>query len=140
MLAAGSRDQVIQGDEVLAEAQLGGGRIVDAREPARHAGREEPIDPIAGRIPGALNLPWLHVTDEAGRARDEATLRALWERAGGGDDPIVYCGSGVTASVVLLARALAGLPGGRLYPGSWSEWCARPDAPVAPERLPAATA
>ncbi len=104
--------------------------IVDAREAPRWAGHSEPIDPVAGRIPGALNLPWTEMTDEHGRVHGAARLRALWQERECGDDPVVYCGSGVTASVLLLARALAGLPGGRLYPGSWSEWCAHPECPV----------
>ena len=104
--------------------------IVDAREPERYAGREEPIDPVAGRIPGACNLPWLEVSFPDGRAKDAAALRRMWDAAHAGDDPVVYCGSGVTASVLLLSRHLAGLAGGRLYPGSWSEWCAHRACPV----------
>jgi thiosulfate/3-mercaptopyruvate sulfurtransferase len=113
--------------------------LVDAREAPRFAGLAEPIDPVAGRIPGARNLPWQQVTSEQGLAQPAAALRAMWAQADAGDDPVVYCGSGVTASVLLLARALAGLPGGRLYAGSWSEWCAWPDAPIARDPPPSAS-
>jgi thiosulfate/3-mercaptopyruvate sulfurtransferase len=129
-LAAGSRTMVARRNEILSDVRQGSGSLVDAREPARYAGLEEPIDPVAGRIPGARNLPWIDITDQAGRVAKADALRTLWEKTDTGEDPIVYCGSGVTASVVLLARTLAGLPGGRLYPGSWSEWCAHEQSPV----------
>lgn len=129
-LAAGSRTMVARRDEILSEVQQGSVSIVDARESARHAGLHEPIDKVAGRIPGARNLPWTDLTGDDGRMADVETLRALWEKTDSGEDPIVYCGSGVTASVALLARVLANLPGGRLYPGSWSEWSADPQLPV----------
>lgn len=121
---------VVDAAAVLALLDGPPGTLVDAREPARFAGREEPIDPVAGRIPGARNLPWTAITDERGRVRPIKALRQLWSAATPSDDPVAYCGSGVTASVLLLSRAIAGLPGGRLYAGSWSEWCADPARPV----------
>jgi thiosulfate/3-mercaptopyruvate sulfurtransferase len=91
--------------------------LLDARAAERYAGEREPIDPVAGHIPGARNVPFAELAPE-GRFLGPGELR---ERLGGG--PLVaYCGSGVTACTVLLAAELAGLPGGRLYPGSWSEW------------------
>jgi len=105
--------------------------LVDSREPRRFAGLEEPIDPVAGHMPGALNRPWADATGEVdGRFRDAAAQAARW-RGVATEDLVVYCGSGVTACVNLLSLELAGIRGARLYPGSWSDWCARPGAPVA---------
>ena len=104
--------------------------LIDSRDPPRYAGTEEPIDPVGGHIPGALNLPWSGACDQAGRFLDADAQRERW-RATGNDPVVVYCGSGVTACVNLFSRALAGFSGDRLYPGSWSDWSARKDAPVA---------
>jgi thiosulfate/3-mercaptopyruvate sulfurtransferase len=105
------------GDTVSAEelaARLGerGLVVVDARAPERFRGEVEPIDPVAGRIPGAVNWPY------AERGEVPAAIRAA-------DEIVVYCGSGVTACVDLLALAAAGRPDAKLYPGSWSDWCGR---------------
>jgi thiosulfate/3-mercaptopyruvate sulfurtransferase len=94
-------------------------RLIDARAPERYRGEVEPIDPVAGHIPGAENVPWQTVAPE-GRFRTPAELR---ERLG--TEPFVaYCGSGVTACTLLVAAELAGVEA-RLYPGSWSEWASR---------------
>lgn len=122
--------RTVNRDEVLAALADASRIIVDAREARRFAGLEEPIDPVAGRIPGAVNIPWQQVTSEDGMVRRADVLRALWTDAHANDDPIVYCGSGVTASVLLLSRVLAGLDEGRLYAGSWSEWCAYESSPI----------
>jgi thiosulfate/3-mercaptopyruvate sulfurtransferase len=119
---------VVDADEV--GAAVGGGSVViDARATERYRGEHEPIDPRAGHIPGAINLPHADnlASDGSHRSTDELAERF----ADVGDDPIVYCGSGVTACHELLAMALAGVPGGRLYPGSWSDWCSDPDRPIA---------
>jgi thiosulfate/3-mercaptopyruvate sulfurtransferase len=116
----------------LARSAGGGGPpvLLDARVPERYRGEVEPIDPVAGRIPGALNMPFGELAPE-GRLLPPEELRARFEAAGvqSGDQAVAYCGSGVTACVVVLAAAVAGLGPTRLYPGSWSEWCAR-DLPV----------
>jgi thiosulfate/3-mercaptopyruvate sulfurtransferase len=91
--------------------------LLDARAPERYAGEREPIDPVAGHIPGARNVPFAELAPE-GRFLAPGELR---ERLGDGS-LVAYCGSGVTACTVLLAAELAGLSDGRLYPGSWSEW------------------
>jgi len=112
--------------EAAVAAQAAGALLVDAREPRRYAGLEEPIDPIAGHIPGALNLPWQEVTDPDGYPRSVAEQRERWAAldAEGNGRVVAYCGSGITACVNLLSLELAGRPPGLLYNGSWSDWCA----------------
>jgi thiosulfate/3-mercaptopyruvate sulfurtransferase len=106
--------------------------LVDARAPDRYAGRTEPIDPVAGHIPGAVNVYWKSSIDAHGRFATENEIRQRLQKAVG-DTPhdriVCYCGSGVTACHLLLAMEACGLGEGRLYVGSWSEWCrTRPDA------------
>ena len=91
---------------------------------------EEPIDPRAGHIPGAVNLPFAANLDDGGRFKGPADLAARFGRVGADGDSIVYCGSGVTACHDLLAMTHAGLPTPRLYPGSWSEWITDPARPM----------
>jgi thiosulfate/3-mercaptopyruvate sulfurtransferase len=101
-----------------------GARVVlDARTPERYRGEREPIDPIAGRIPGAVNMPFGELAP-GGRFLPPEELRARFEAAGAapGREAAAYCGSGVTACVLVLAAEVACLPPARLYPGSWSEW------------------
>jgi thiosulfate/3-mercaptopyruvate sulfurtransferase len=100
--------------------------LLDARVPERYRGEVEPIDPVAGRIPGARNMPFGELAPD-GRFLPPDELRARFEAAGvhSGDEAVVYCGSGVTACVLVLAAEVAGIGPTRLYPGSWSEWCAR---------------
>jgi thiosulfate/3-mercaptopyruvate sulfurtransferase len=100
--------------------------LLDARVPERYRGEVEPIDPVAGRIPGALNVPFGELAPE-GRFLPPDELRLRFEAAGArsGDEAVAYCGSGVTAAVLVLAAEIAGIGPTRLYPGSWSEWCAR---------------
>ena len=94
--------------------------------PERYRGEVEPIDPVAGHIPGAANLPFAELAP-GGRFLAPDELRARFEAAGAapGRELVAYCGSGVTACVLLLAAEVAGLEGARLYPGSWSEWSGR---------------
>lgn len=101
-------------------AGIGTTRIIDARDASRYRGETEPVDPVAGHIPTAVNLPYAGNlgSDERFLTTDE--LRSRYAAAT--DDTIVYCGSGVTACHNLLAMHVAGLPGGILYPGSWSDW------------------
>ncbi|SDC18342.1 thiosulfate/3-mercaptopyruvate sulfurtransferase [Geodermatophilus telluris] len=107
--------------------------VVDAREPARFRGEHEPVDPRAGHVPGAVNVPCRANLDGDGRFLPAAALRERFAAAGvtGADPVVVYCGSGVTACHDLLAMERAGLPAGRLYPGSWSQYSGDPDRPVA---------
>jgi thiosulfate/3-mercaptopyruvate sulfurtransferase len=107
--------------------------VLDARAPERYRGEIEPVDTKAGHVPGAKSAPWTgNVTsDPAPRFRSPAQLRERYETLGAArEEPVVYCGSGVTACHDLLALHLAGLRG-TLYPGSWSEWSSDPSLPVA---------
>lgn len=105
--------------------------LVDSREPGRYRGEAEPIDPVAGHIPGALNYPWQEVTHPDGRLCSLQEQRRRWAAIESAEEIIVYCGSGVTACANLLSLELAGIHGGKLYAGSWSDWCSYGDLPVA---------
>jgi thiosulfate/3-mercaptopyruvate sulfurtransferase len=121
---------VLDADEAAALA--GRGLLIDARAAERFRGEVEPIDRVAGHIPGARNLPATDTLDEDGRFRDPDALRELFRGLGVRDGVEIgtYCGSGVTAAHAVLALELAGYRAA-LYPGSWSEWCADPRRPVA---------
>jgi thiosulfate/3-mercaptopyruvate sulfurtransferase len=110
---------------------LGGVPLIDARAGERYRGEKEPIDPKAGHIPGAISAPFTENLDSEKRFRSPAELRRRYEALGAGDGAVFYCGSGVNATHDILAMEIAGLPGARLYAGSWSDWCNRPGAPVA---------
>ncbi|HWH45829.1 MAG TPA: sulfurtransferase [Thermoleophilaceae bacterium] len=99
------------------------GALVDARSPERFRGDAEPLDPVAGHIPGAVNVPYTDLAP-GGRYRSPAEIRARLAEAGADGGLTAYCGSGISACVVLLAAEHAGVSG-RLYPGSWSDWSAR---------------
>ena len=110
--------------------------LVDVRGAERFAGKVEPLDAVAGHVPGAVNLPFTQNLDETGRFRPGAELAELWRSRTGvtaGSSPICMCGSGVTACQALLSLEIAGIGGGRLYAGSWSEWIRDPGRPVARE-------
>jgi thiosulfate/3-mercaptopyruvate sulfurtransferase len=108
-------------------------RLIDARAPERFRGEVEPVDKVAGHIPGAINVPFLENLDLNGTFKPPADLAARFHEASGStstDHLVVYCGSGVTACQNLLALEHAGLHGARLYPGSWSEWSSDPSRPM----------
>jgi thiosulfate/3-mercaptopyruvate sulfurtransferase len=108
--------------------------LIDARAGARFRGEVEPLDPVAGHIPGALNRPFAENIGPDGLFKPAAQLRAEFERLLAGRDPasvVHHCGSGVSAIPNLLAMEVAGLGRTALYPGSWSEWCNTADAPCA---------
>jgi thiosulfate/3-mercaptopyruvate sulfurtransferase len=116
--------------EGVAQARL----LIDSRDPARYRGEVEPLDPVAGHIPGAINYCWKRNLDADGRFLAPAALRAQLESLLAGTpsrEAVFYCGSGVTACHNLVALVHAGLPDARLYAGSWSEWCTDPGRPVA---------
>lgn len=108
--------------------------VIDARAAARFRGEVEPLDPVAGHVPGALNRPFGENLLPDGRFKPAAQLRAEFERLLGGRDPagvVHQCGSGVSAVPNLLAMQIAGLGITALYPGSWSAWCNTPGTPRA---------
>jgi len=125
---------------VLANLRSPGMLIVDARTPERFAGLNETMDPVGGHIPGAINRLFQLNLENAGTFKAPAVLRREFNDLMRGHAPeqIVHqCGSGVTACHNLLAMEAAGLRGSRLYPGSWSEWCADPARPVDPRPVKA---
>lgn len=126
-LYTGSRP-ALTAEQVSARSAL---TLLDARAPERFRGEVEPVDPVAGHIPGARNLPSTSVLDVDGEFLPDARLAALVAESGAGGEAgtVVYCGSGVTASVVLAALSAAGV-NAALFPGSWSQWSSE-DRPVA---------
>ena len=119
---------------VQAAIASGAPTIVDARTAERYRGEAEPIDPVAGHIPGAINRPMPQNLQADGCFKPEAVLRAEFAALLGGVAPenvAHHCGSGIAGCHNILAMEIAGLGGSMLYPGSWSEWCADPSRPIA---------
>jgi thiosulfate/3-mercaptopyruvate sulfurtransferase len=110
-----------------------GQTLIDARATARFKGEVEPLDPVAGHIPGALNRPSSQNMDADGKFKPADQLRSEFEQLLGGRDPatvVHHCGSGVSAVPNVIAMEVAGLGATALYAGSWSEWCSDPNRPV----------
>ena len=113
--------------------------LVDARAPERYSGSVEPIDAVAGHVPGAANHPFSQNLGPDGRFLPASELRRRWQARLGGRDPkrvVAMCGSGVTACHNLLGLEVAGFTGAKLYAGSWSEWIRDPQRPIAQGSLP----
>ena len=129
-----NRDMWLDAGEVQERVQQSDWRLLDARAPERFAGKVEPLDSVAGHVPGARNHPFATnlASDSRFGAPEELRRRYEQSQAGVADDhTIVMCGSGVTACHLLLAMEVAGKPGARLYAGSWSEWIRNPARGVA---------
>ncbi len=117
------QQQVVDIEAVIARKDRPDVVLVDSRESDRYLGKREPIDRIAGHIPGAVNYPWQEVSNAQGYLLPQALQRRRWEKLKQADEILVYCGSGVTACVNLLSLEIADIHTGKLYPGSWSDWC-----------------
>ena len=130
------RDDLV--DTAAVHDLLGGQHLLlDARAPERYRGETEPIDPRAGHIPGAASAPWAENLGPDGRFLPPERLRARYAGLGATERPVVaYCGSSLSASHDLLALELAGLPAGRLYEGSWSDWSSDSERPAATGATP----
>ncbi|EUA44772.1 sulfurtransferase [Mycobacteroides abscessus] len=127
----------VDADAVAAQAQSPDNLVFDARAAARYRGDEEPLDPRAGHIPGAVSAPTAENLTADGTFKPVAELRERFDKLGAGAAPVtVYCGSGVTATHQIAALAIAGYDAA-LYPGSWSEWSSDPQRPVATGPNPA---
>jgi thiosulfate/3-mercaptopyruvate sulfurtransferase len=127
-------ESVVTTGEVERALRDGTALLVDARAAERFAGTVEPIDPVAGHVPGAVNHPFSVNLAADGRFLPKLELERRWRERLAGVPPdklIAMCGSGVTACHHLLSLEAADLPGGRLYAGSWSEWISDPRRPVA---------
>jgi thiosulfate/3-mercaptopyruvate sulfurtransferase len=119
-IARPQADWIVEREQLLAATKEF--TLIDSREHNRYKGLEEPIDPIAGHIPGAVNYFWQEALDTQGRLKSDADQKARWEKLTEEGDLVVYCGSGVTACVNILSLTLSG-KSAKLYPGSWSDWC-----------------
>lgn len=123
----------VNADYLLANLAAPNMHLIDARGPDRFRGENESIDPVGGHIPGAINRCFKDNLQADGRFKAAAELRSEWLAvlAGSPAEQVVHqCGSGVSACLNVLAMEIAGLTGSRLYPGSWSEWCADASRPV----------
>jgi thiosulfate/3-mercaptopyruvate sulfurtransferase len=132
--SGGSGSSWVNAQYVRSHLDDGGMVLVDARAPDRFRGQNETLDPVGGRIPGARNRYYRDNLDPNGCFKPAAALKQDFAGVLGGADServVHYCGSGVSACHNLLAMETSGLRGARLYPGSWSEWCADPSRPVA---------
>lgn len=129
-----NRDLWLDAAQVQQRAQQDDWRLLDARAPERFLGKVEPLDKVAGHVPGARNHPFATNLASDGRFGAPEELRRRYEQSQAGvadDHTIVMCGSGVTACHLLLGMEVAGKPGARLYAGSWSEWIRNPARGVA---------
>jgi thiosulfate/3-mercaptopyruvate sulfurtransferase len=126
--------RLVDANEVLAKLDDAAQTVLDARAGPRFRGETEPLDPVAGHIPGALNRPFSQNIGADGRFKPAAELRAEFDALLAGRDAagvVHQCGSGVSALPNLIAMRVAGYPSTALYAGSWSDWCSDPQRPVA---------
>lgn len=129
--AAYDNRMLIETPEVLGRLGQRQPWLIDARAPARFRGEVEPLDPVAGHVPGAVNRPYTANLGDDGRLLPVDTLRAGFAQLGTAAQCAVMCGSGVTACHHLLAMAHAGIEGARLYADSWSGWISDSERPIA---------
>ncbi|MGK7924724.1 MAG: sulfurtransferase [Spirulina sp.] len=117
------RDRIVDLETVKVRKDLPQTLLIDSRDRDRYLGKREPIDPIAGHIPGAVNLPWQNVCTAEGHLRHQNEQEQRWASLPPADELILYCGSGVTACVNLLSLEMMGIHSAKLYVGGWSDWC-----------------
>ena len=132
--AGPGKAMLVDADSVASQLDSPRQTLIDARAPARFRGEVEPLDPVAGHIPGALNRPFSQNLGPDGKFKPAEQLRAEFVSLLAGRDPasvIHHCGSGVSAIPNLIAMEIAGLGRAGLYAGSWSDWCGDADRPVA---------
>jgi thiosulfate/3-mercaptopyruvate sulfurtransferase len=126
--------RLVSAEEVLKDLGRPAQTLIDARAPARFRGETEPLDPVAGHIPGALNRPFAQNIGADGLFKPADQLRQEFETLLAGRDPasvVHHCGSGVSAIPNVLGMEIAGLGQSALFAGSWSEWCSDPSRPFA---------
>jgi len=124
-------NRLVDAGAVADALRTGGVTVLDVRATERYRGDVEPLDPVAGHIPGARNAPWSGSLDTDGRFQPPDALRARFAALGVDDRTITHCGSGVTSCHTLFAMRLAGIGDARLFGGSWSDWVRDPSRPVA---------
>lgn len=124
-------EMIVDTDEVLANLESSAMRLLDARSGDRFRGDVEPIDPVAGHVPGSHNRWFKENFDERGRLKSPERLRGELAALGDPGSVVHECGSGISSAVNALAMEHAGLAGSRIYAGSWSEWCSDPKRPIA---------
>jgi thiosulfate/3-mercaptopyruvate sulfurtransferase len=132
--AAGHRSLLGAAEVAAMLGQPSSASLIDVRAADRYAGESEPIDPVAGHIPGAINLPSMANIGPDGRFLEPAVIAARYAEVG--QAPVVYCGSGITAAHTLLALYEVGVQDAAIYAGSWSDWITDPSRPVATGRTP----
>ncbi|RAL25729.1 sulfurtransferase [Thermoflavimicrobium daqui] len=121
-------------EEVLKKLDQTDMILIDSREEKRYSGEEEPIDPVAGHIPSAINYFWQGVLKDTGIWKERDELEAHFQSLPKDKEIIVYCGSGITATPNFLALKLAGYQKVKLYAGSWSDWITHPQNPIEKEK------
>jgi thiosulfate/3-mercaptopyruvate sulfurtransferase len=129
--AAPQPDMLLSTEDVKSRLGKAGTTLIDSREPRRYLGLEEPIDPVAGHIPGAVNYFWKQSLDESGRWKRAEGQQERFAGLKRDEEVVVYCGSGVTACPNVLALTEAGFTDVKLYGGSWSDWISYSDNPIA---------
>jgi len=121
-------DWLVDIETVKVAAQDDNYVVVDSRDRDRYEGIREPIDPVAGSIPGAVNSPWKQISDSSGYLITKEQQKQLWQDYHQAEEIIIYCGSGVTACVNLFSLDFLGIKNTKLYPGGWSDWCSYLDS------------
>lgn len=116
-------ERIVDIETVKARKDLPQTLLIDSRDRDRYLGEREPIDPIAGHIPNAVNFPWQEACNSEGYVKPQNEQKRRWENLPATDELILYCGSGVTACVNLLSLEMAGIDSAKLYVGGWSDWC-----------------